>query len=365
MIRNDNLTDRQTIPEYDCLRVIATLMVVLGHCTYYKIDSLYGGCDYSIFVGNGCVMLHLFQKVTRLLYLFHMPLFMTLSGALFSRSIGRKKYNSIQQLAEDKGKRLIIPFFAAGICYSFPLKYISGYYSNSDNVLKDFFVGQLCLQGNNHLWYCAVLFTIFILTYILEKRLKGKATVKILVMVVASMLSSIYEIKLALLSYIFQYMVWFYFGLCFESIRERVNKKIECKWFIVETAIATVLLLTVYLVVNNYENLIWKATTSILKIVFTAALCLDVYNAAYMFAKTRARSIGLFKTLKNNSFGIYLYSDPLNYVFLSVATIAFQNKLFISNAGATLFYAIRFAGTLVISVAVTEALRKLRLRYLY
>lgn len=40
--------------EYDCLRIIATIFVVLGHCTYYKISTNYGGIDYSIYVGDGC-----------------------------------------------------------------------------------------------------------------------------------------------------------------------------------------------------------------------------------------------------------------------------------------------------------------------
>ncbi len=31
------------IMEYSSLRVIATLLVVLGHCYYYRIDSLWGG----------------------------------------------------------------------------------------------------------------------------------------------------------------------------------------------------------------------------------------------------------------------------------------------------------------------------------
>ena len=31
---------------YDLLRVIATILVVVGHCTYFKIGTNYGGCDY-------------------------------------------------------------------------------------------------------------------------------------------------------------------------------------------------------------------------------------------------------------------------------------------------------------------------------
>ena len=37
---------------YDILRVVATILVVIGHCTYFKISTPYGGCDYSYLFGD-------------------------------------------------------------------------------------------------------------------------------------------------------------------------------------------------------------------------------------------------------------------------------------------------------------------------
>jgi hypothetical protein len=70
---------------------------------------------------------------------------------VFSKSFSSGKYKTYAQVALEKGKRLLIPFFAVGIFCSFPLKLVSGYYNNSTSILKDFIVGQLLVQGNTYL----------------------------------------------------------------------------------------------------------------------------------------------------------------------------------------------------------------------
>lgn len=38
---------KNRIVEYEMLRVIVTLLVVVGHCTYISIVTPYGGVDYT------------------------------------------------------------------------------------------------------------------------------------------------------------------------------------------------------------------------------------------------------------------------------------------------------------------------------
>lgn len=66
---------------YDLLRVIATILVVVGHCTYFKICTNYGGCDYSYLFINESYAFKIINKMTEFIYIFHMPLFIALSGA--------------------------------------------------------------------------------------------------------------------------------------------------------------------------------------------------------------------------------------------------------------------------------------------
>ena len=56
---------------YDILRVVATILVVVGHCTYFKISTSYGGCDYSFLFTNGSYVFTLVRKLTDFIYIFH------------------------------------------------------------------------------------------------------------------------------------------------------------------------------------------------------------------------------------------------------------------------------------------------------
>lgn len=86
-----------TILEYDVLRVIVTLLVIIGHCRYYKIITPYGGCDYSRYTEAGIpVFCHLETYINDLIYAFHMPLYMALSGALYCLKKARGGVQVIQ-----------------------------------------------------------------------------------------------------------------------------------------------------------------------------------------------------------------------------------------------------------------------------
>lgn len=75
---------RKNVAEYDILRVIVTLLVIIGHCTYYVISTQYGGCDYTnLTLPEPSIFWRLAEPFTALIYLFHMPLYMALSGALY------------------------------------------------------------------------------------------------------------------------------------------------------------------------------------------------------------------------------------------------------------------------------------------
>ena len=39
--------NNKKIIEYDMLRVVVTILVLISHCMYYRIVTAYGGIDYS------------------------------------------------------------------------------------------------------------------------------------------------------------------------------------------------------------------------------------------------------------------------------------------------------------------------------
>lgn len=65
--------------EYDVLRVVATILVVLGHCSYLAIRTNFGGINY-LFEYSSVGGLALFSRkalsiLIEAIYSFHMPLF--------------------------------------------------------------------------------------------------------------------------------------------------------------------------------------------------------------------------------------------------------------------------------------------------
>lgn len=170
---------RKKIEEYNIVRVIVVILVVISHCTYYQIITNYGGIDYSL---PDSFDITLIDKITRkilmfftkFLYTFHMPLFFALSGALFKNSLTNGKISNFKDLIIQKSKRLLIPFIIIVLVFATSIKYLSGYFNNSENILKDIFLGQILLQGNNYLWFLPTLFFEFFAIYILKGKIDNK-----------------------------------------------------------------------------------------------------------------------------------------------------------------------------------------------
>ncbi len=86
---------------------------------------------------------------------------------------------------------------------------------------------------------------------------------------------------------------------------------------------------------------------------------------AYIISKTTVVETYLYKELRRDSFGIYLYSDSWNYVILFIGYIVVGKNMFMNNIYATILYIVRFFGTLVISISVTKLVEKCNLKYFY
>lgn len=153
----------------DDARTLTMLLVIIGHCTYYSGQNAYGGlsCFDTAAPSGVSVSWKILNTVVDFIYSFHMPLFMMLSGVCFSLTL--EKTYSIVMFVRNKAKRLLVPFFYTTLLLVIPLKYVSGYYAASVDVLKDMILGQLLVMGNTHLWFVCSLFWIFLMYYGLHR----------------------------------------------------------------------------------------------------------------------------------------------------------------------------------------------------
>lgn len=65
------------------------------------------------------------------------------------------------------------------------------------------------------------------------------------------------------------------------------------------------------------------------------------------------------------SFGIYLYAEPLNYLFLFIAYKYFGISNFRDEFFSFLLYSIRIVVSILIAVFIVNILKKLKLKFLY
>lgn len=148
--------------KYDLMRIFLTLLVVIGHSTYYTILTPFGGIDYNglMFI-NGVEdsKVHIIASYfTSLIYLFHMPAFFALSGSLFRKQIISHKWKKLGTLAKNKFERLILPCIFVWICWNIPIKYISNYYNG---VKPQYWITQMMFPECVYLWFLESFFLFF------------------------------------------------------------------------------------------------------------------------------------------------------------------------------------------------------------
>lgn len=217
------------ISAYSYVRALAVLLVILGHCVGSTVTD-YGGIE---FVTAETPMSRLLSFVTAVLYAFHMPLFMALSGCLFRLTIDRRGLMPFRPFVKGKLSRLIVPFVFVSLLWTIPIKFFCGYWQGTPEVVaKQIFEGQILMLGNSHLWFLQALFLIFVAAWVIERcRLRRRAVVFMMALLVVSVIGTrmfpgfengLFSIKKAMF-----HLFWFYCGFYFEGYRERINRTID------------------------------------------------------------------------------------------------------------------------------------------
>ena len=231
--------------EYNNLKVIAILLVLLSHSTYYTIMTNFGGINYEQWLlnDNSIFLYKAIDKFREVIYYFHMPLFMAISGAFFQMQVKKNKWVNLSPLVLAKSKRLMIPFIIFTLLYTIPVKYISNYFLHTD--MTRAVVGQLFLLGNSHLWYLYALFIIFIIAYFVLRKNSG-----IWVLLFVGLLHVIsYKIEITLIKAPIQFLFYFALGFKFEQNREAYNKFLDNKKGLLGSPF--LLLFNSYISINN------------------------------------------------------------------------------------------------------------------
>ena len=310
------------ITEYDRLRVLLTFLVVLGHCTALGIQKGGFSEDYvNPYINQNLLIPIITEAVRKIIYSFHMPAFVALSGSVFVFSL---KHSNFGVYVGNRAKRLLIPYLLTGILLWIPVRVIIGAYDQCVSIW-DFFcqalIHDLILTKNiNYLWFCVMLFEVNIIAYFIYKmKVKRKVEIVLLLgLVVVAVLSNIVPLDLPFqIMETFSCLAWFYMGMLIEKYREELLHKI--------TIIHIFVLIVLFVIITFLRFFV---ELDIIKIVFLSgsilklfdkglALLLIIIGICMMYGicfKTK-----LFKICEkwaSPSFDIYLFAVPFSNLWV-------------------------------------------------
>lgn len=312
------------IYEYDAIRFIATILVVVGHSAYTTMQTKYGGLLIEIQYSSVQQILLL---IVRLIYSFHMPLFIFLAGSLYEIGVKNGKWVSVKELVKAKALRLLVPFVLVTLFWLLPLKYFSGYYSLSESVIKDMFLGQIIFFDNCHLWYIVSLFWIFLITWIIDRSTQHNS-IKLLLIIILFGTSLIMPNNFLGVKKAFCYLIYFFYGRIYERKRTgiyRSEKKLKI-YLSVCVLIFSIGIYAVYFVKFKNNNIVYEVV-GLGGINITLLFVLWLKKVSFRLDTFFPREI------IRNSFEIYLFADPVNYVILSILILINGTNIYESGIG--------------------------------
>ncbi len=312
-LQKDQLLDlkNQRNQIFDILKGIAIITVVLGHCLQYGNGSDF--IESRDFFDNW---------LYKLIYSFHMPLFMIISGYFFYFSNNTKR--SPVKVFRNRGIRLIMPLFIwNGIYYLLHYMYNAGTASPFDQLVQ--YIGSSFMT----LWFLWAVFWCSLVFIIVKYLFKDSILVYLLIFLLTFFMPDGYN--LALYSFMYPFFLIGYFA-------NRYNSFIVSHISRVKDIYVLGVLLTIFAVLMVHysrESYIYTSGYSIsgsdalhqLKVNFYrvligivgSAFVIKTISVTYSRIKNRV-NFSYISNLGKDSLGIYIISNYLNLILERVSS---------------------------------------------
>lgn len=325
--------DNKRVVELDIMKFWGILFVVLGHVTNMYFP---GGLVHMVEHPKGLMLISSF------LYSFHMPLFVFVSGAVYSYQyeILGKRYG-LKRMISTKTKRLLIPYLFFGFVVMLPIMVGCGF---RESLVGYAYNGIFLSKDSRHLWFVLMLFEVFVVFWVMRKMVEiiklPKWTLLVLsfvLMLVSSKIPYIFQLNMTA-----KYLFWFAIG--YDFMMHKDNYKV----FVLGVLFPGMILM-LYLIENQHLNV----RVPLFATVTAMAGIMLIYSISSKIAGGGNSFVGL---VVKNSFGIYLIHVPIIYLmFYGLHTFSISPYL---------FSLIVFLLSIGISIVLTIAFRRVGLKCL-
>ena len=317
--------------EYDVLKAFAIILVVIGHVTILFTPTSHPQDDTRIA-----------QAITFGIYLFHMPLFMAISGAVYQLSKRKPLYNEFWPFVKNKLKRIIIPYYLVGLLALLPVMvyiYPDTEWSDTQTWMK-----ILLAKDCRHLWYLLALFWIFIFQFVadrLQLNLWGLFIISSALTLAVNWLWPDFDIMCVRMAL----RKWPCFILGMIMVRDLNN--ISLRKILLISAIGSA---TCALLIVKSTNFYIDATCSLILPYF---ICSALIVVARQLSLSNSWQ-NIIRAIAGYSFGIYLFHMMIIYLV---------RHWLGSYLNMWMLMAVMFIVSIIVSVGVTALLRKLNLGF--
>ena len=332
------MVERKRSELYTASKIIATFYVVVAHAAV-----MYTPLGVYTPVRDSSLM----ATLSDFFYAFHMPLFFFLSGCVYAYCVESGKYRDIPAYVRTKAKRILIPYFATGICYVAPVMVLLGI--TGDGYWNYLISGIFTANNARHLWYLVALFLIYVLVIPLKwfplnnaKRICLALVIGYLLKREAWRLPGIFQIEAA-----FLYLFYFLLGIAFHHFFEKVVRFLEKGYLWIGIA-ALLFQLTMFLEgMPNLPDLLY----CVVGIVMTLALVWGLLTRCPAITAS-----AWYRSSKRNAFAIYLFHPMVIYVFFHVLSPCAISPVVMVLAATII--------STLLSILLANGIRKLHLQVL-
>lgn len=269
-----------------------------------------------------------------LIYSFHMPLFVFISGYLLkfttSEKIGDIKLNIF---IIKKIKRLIVPYILIS-SFAYIPKYLLGKFAVRplELSLKNYILNMIYPWDNPIIffWFLPTIFLIMILTIILYKLLKNNTKIILVLALLMNLISNKFlNVEFLNLIGVFNYLVFFILGIFYRESEQKIDEIIFRKYFLIGIICFIILSINVFIKTSNIK--VFYILIAMIGIIFSLE-CFKLYSKL---------DLKFLNHLNGKSYSIYLFSwfpqvfirilgyQILNFSMIVVIPVSFVFGLYV------------------------------------